>query len=149
MTDRIALTPVATMEGHAFADTVFGNKPRLADHTFVPSAVFSQPSVATVGYTEQDARKEFEHVDTYTSSFRSLKHTLTDNTERVLMKLVVDAASDKVIGAHMVGPESAEIMQGIAIAIKAGARKADFDATVGIHPSMAEEFCTMRSKDGN
>ncbi len=149
VTDRIALTPVATMEGHAFADTVFGNKPRLADHTFVPSAVFSQPSVATVGYTEQDARKEFEHVDTYTSSFRSLKHTLTDNTERVLMKLVVDAASDKVIGAHMVGPESAEIMQGIAIAIKAGARKADFDATVGIHPSMAEEFCTMRSKDGN
>ena len=149
VTDRIALTPVATMEGHAFADTLFGNKPRLADHTFVPSAVFSQPSVATVGYTEQAARAEFDHVDTYTSSFRSLKHTLTDNTERVLMKLVVDAASDKVLGAHMVGPEAAEIMQGIAIAIKAGARKADFDATVGIHPSMAEEFCTMRTKDGN
>ncbi|GHA10059.1 glutathione-disulfide reductase [Arenicella chitinivorans] len=149
VTDRIALTPVATMEGHAFADTVFGDKPRLADHNLVPSAVFSQPSVATVGYTEQDARAEFEHVDTYTSSFRSLKHTLTDNTERVLMKLVVDAASDKVIGAHMVGPEAAEIMQGIAIAIKAGARKADFDATVGIHPSMAEEFCTMRTKDAD
>lgn len=147
VTDRIALTPVATMEGHAFADTVFGNAPRLADHSNVPSAVFSQPSVASVGLSEEAAREQFEHVDTYSSEFKILKHTLTPNTERTLMKLVVDADSDRVIGAHMVGPDAAEIMQGIAIAIKAGAKKADFDATVGIHPSSAEEFCTMRVKD--
>lgn len=147
VTDRIALTPVATMEGHAFADTVFGNKPRVADHNNVPSAVFSQPPVATVGLTTEQARQQYNKVDTYTSEFRILKHTLTENTERTLMKLVVDADSDKVVGAHMVGPDAAEIMQGIAIAIKAGATKADFDATVGIHPSSAEEFCTMRSKD--
>lgn len=147
VTDRIALTPVATMEGHAFADTVFGDKPRRADHQNVPSAVFSQPPVASVGYSEQEAREIFSKVDTYSSEFKVLKHTLTQNTERTLMKLVVDAESDKVIGAHMVGTDAAEIMQGIAIAIKAGARKADFDATVGIHPSSAEEFCTMRSKD--
>ena len=147
VTDRIALTPVATMEGHAFADTVFGNIPRLPDHTNVPSAVFSQPPVATVGLSEEDAREEFSNIDTYTSEFRTLKHSLTDNTERTLMKLVVDANSDKVLGAHMVGADAAEIMQGIAIAIKAGAKKADFNATVGIHPSSAEEFCTMRTKD--
>jgi len=147
VTDRIALTPVATMEGHAFADTFFGNNPRLADHTNVPSAVFSQPPVGSVGLSEAQAREKFSNVDTYSSSFRVLKHTLTDNTERTLMKLIVDADSDKVIGAHMVGPDAAEIMQGVAIAIKAGASKADFDATVGIHPSTAEEFCTMRSKD--
>ncbi len=147
VTDRIALTPVATMEGHAFADTVFGNKPRLADHSNVPSAVFSQPPVGSVGLSESEARNHYGEVDTYTSSFRVLKHTITDNTERTMMKLVVDATSNKVVGAHMVGPDAAEIMQGIAIAIKAGATKADFDATVGIHPSTAEEFCTMRNKD--
>jgi len=147
VTDRIALTPVATMEGHAFADTVFGNKPRLADHTNVPSAVFSQPPVATVGLSEEQARTQYTNIDTYTSEFKILKHTLTDNTERTFMKLVVDADSDLVIGAHMIGADAAEIMQGIAIAIKAGAKKADFDATVGIHPSSAEEFCTMRTKD--
>ncbi len=147
VTDRIALTPVATMEGHAFADTFFGNNERFADHENVPSAVFSQPPVATVGLTAEQARERFNSVDTYTSEFRVLKHTLTENTERTLMKLIVDADSDKVIGAHMAGPEAAEIMQGIAIAIKAGATKADFNATVGIHPSTAEEFCTMRTKD--
>lgn len=147
VTDRIALTPVATMEGHAFADTEFGNKPRTADHSNVPSAVFSQPPVASVGLGEEDAREQFNNVDTYSSEFKILKHTLTDNTERTLMKLIVDADTDKVIGAHMVGHDAAEIMQGIAIAIKAGATKADFDATVGIHPSSAEEFCTMRTKD--
>jgi len=147
VTDRIALTPVATMEGHAFADTEFGNKPRTADHTNVPSAVFSQPPVASVGLGEEDAREQFNNVDTYSSEFKILKHTLTENTERTLMKLIVDADTDKVIGAHMVGHDAAEIMQGIAIAIKAGATKADFDATVGIHPSSAEEFCTMRTKD--
>ncbi|MFT5573100.1 MAG: glutathione reductase (NADPH) [Cryomorphaceae bacterium] len=147
VTDRIALTPVATMEGHAFADTVFGNNPRLADHRDVPSAVFSQPPIGSVGLSEEQARAELQNVDTYSSEFKILKHTLTPNTERTLMKLVVDADSDRVVGAHMVGPDAAEIMQGIAIAIKAGAKKADFDATVGIHPSSAEEFCTMRTKD--
>jgi len=147
VTDRIALTPVATMEGHAFADTVFGNKPRLADHNNVPSAVFSQPPVATIGLGEEEAREQHSNIDTYTSSFRVLKHTLTENTERTLMKLIVNSDTDIVIGAHMVGPDAAEIMQGIAIAIKAGAKKSDFDATVGIHPSSAEEFCTMRNKD--
>lgn len=147
VTNRIALTPVATMEGHAFADTLYGGKPRLADHHNVPSAVFSQPPVATVGFTEEQARESFSNVQTYSSEFKILKHTLTENTERTLMKLVVDADSDKVIGAHMVGADAAEIMQGVAIAIKAGARKSDFDATVGIHPSSAEEFCTMRTPD--
>jgi len=147
VTDRIALTPVATMEGHAFADTVYGNNERLADHRNVPSAVFSQPPVATVGLSEAQAREQYNEVDTYSSAFRILKHSITPNTERTLMKLVVDADSDKVVGAHMVGADAAEIMQGIAIAIKAGATKADFDATVGIHPSSAEEFCTMRTKD--
>ncbi len=147
VTDRIALTPVATMEGHAFADTFFGNNERFADHSNVPSAVFSQPPVGSVGLSEEHAREQFANVDTYTSEFKILKHTLTDNTERTMMKLIVDADSDKVIGAHMVGPDAAEIMQGIAIAIKAGATKADFNSTIGIHPSTAEEFCTMRTKD--
>lgn len=146
VTDKIALTPVATMEGHAFADSVYGNNPRTADYENVPSAVFSQPSVASVGLSQEQALEKFDSVDTYKSEFRILKHTLTENTERTLMKLVVDSASNKVLGAHMVGPDAAEIMQGIAIAIKAGATKADFDATVGIHPSSAEEFCTMRTK---
>jgi len=147
VTDRIALTPVATMEGHAFADTFFGNNERLANHHNVPSAVFSQPPVGSVGLSEEEAREKFNDIDTYSSEFRILKHSLTDNTERTLMKLIVDADSDVVVGAHMVGPDAAEIMQGIAIAVKAGAKKADFDATVGIHPSTAEEFCTMRTKD--
>ena len=147
VTNRIALTPVATMEGHAFADSEFGNNPRLPDHSNVPSAVFSQPPVATVGLTEEQARKQHKHIDTYRSEFRILKHTLTDNQERTFMKLIVEADSDTVIGAHMAGADAAEIMQGVAIAIKAGAKKADFDATVGIHPSSAEEWCTMRTKD--
>jgi glutathione reductase (NADPH) len=149
VTDRIALTPVATMEGHAFADTFFGNNERFADHTNVPSAVFSQPPVGSVGLSEEEAREQLSKVDTYTSEFRILKHTITDNTERTMMKLIVDAETDIVVGAHMVGPDAAEIMQGIAIAVKCGARKSDFDATVGIHPSTAEEFCTMRTKDSN
>ena len=145
--NRIALTPVATMEGHAFADTVYGGIERRADHSNVPSAVFSQPPVATVGLSEEQARESYKEVDTYSSEFKILKHTLTDNGERTFMKLVVDKVSDKVVGAHMVGTDAAEIMQGIAIAIKAGATKADFDATVGIHPTSAEEYCTMRTAD--
>lgn len=147
VTDRIALTPVATMEGHAFADTFFGNNERFADHENVPSAVFSQPPIGSVGLSEEQAREKFDDVDTYTSEFRILKHTITDNDERTMMKLIVNAETDVVIGAHMVGPDAAEIMQGIAIAVKVGAKKSDFDATVGIHPSTAEEFCTMRTKD--
>ena len=147
VTDRIALTPVATMEGHAFADTFFGNNERFADHQNVPSAVFSQPPIGTVGLSEDQARKQYGEIDTYSSEFKTLKHTLTENTERTLMKLIVVAESGVVVGAHMVGADAAEIMQGIAIAIKAGATKSDFDATVGIHPSTAEEFCTMRTKD--
>ncbi len=146
VTNRINLTPVAIREGHAFADTVFGNKPRKADHNDVPAAVFSQPSVGTVGLSEEDARKAYGEVDIYRTIFRPMKATLSGRDERILMKLVVDAKTDRVVGAHMVGHEAGEIIQGIAIAIKAKATKADFDATVGIHPTAAEEFVTLREK---
>jgi glutathione reductase (NADPH) len=146
VTNRINLTPVAIREGHAFADTVFGNKPRQADHADVPSAVFSQPPVGSVGLTEAQAREKYGQVDIYRISFKPMRHTLSGRDERVLMKLIVDAATDRVVGAHMVGPEAGEIIQGIAIAVKAKATKADFDATVGIHPTAAEEFVTLREK---
>lgn len=146
VTNRINLTPVAIREGHAFADTVFGNTPRKADHADVPAAVFSQPSVGTVGLSEEDARKAYGEVDVYRTTFRPMRATVSGRDERILMKLVVDAKSDRVVGAHMVGPEAGEIIQGIAIAIKAKATKADFDATVGIHPTAAEEFVTLREK---
>ncbi|MCW0232625.1 MAG: glutathione-disulfide reductase [Ferrovibrio sp.] len=146
VTNRINLTPVAIREGHCFADTVFGNKPRSPDHADVPAAVFSQPPVGTVGLSETDARKTYGEVDVYRTSFRPLKATVSGRDERAMMKLVVDAKTDRVIGAHMVGADAGEILQGIAIAIKAGATKADFDATVGIHPTAAEEFVTMREK---
>lgn len=146
VTNRINLTPVAIREGHCFADTVFGNKPRSPDHRDVPAAVFSQPPVGTVGLSETDARKEYGEVDVYRTSFKPLKATVSGRDERVMMKLVVDAKTDRVVGAHMVGEDAGEIMQGIGIAIKAGATKADFDATIGIHPTAAEEFVTMREK---
>ena len=146
VTDRIQLTPVAIKEGAAVAATLFAGKPTRADHKDVPSAVFSQPSVGIVGLTEAEAHEEVGAVDIYKSTFKPLKHTLTGRDERTFMKLVVDAKSERVLGAHMVGPEAAEIIQGIAIAIKMGATKAQFDATVGIHPSAAEEFVTMREK---
>lgn len=146
VTNRINLTPVAIREGHAFADTVFGNRPRTADHTDVPAAVFSQPPVGTVGLSEADARKAFGEVDIYRTTFRPMKATISGRDERILMKLVVDAKTDRVVGAHMVGHEAGEIIQGLAIAIKAKATKADFDATVGIHPTAAEEFVTLREK---
>lgn len=146
VTNRINLTPVAIREGHCFADTVFGNKPRSPDHADVPAAVFSQPPVGTVGLGEADARKKYGEVDIYRTSFKPLRATVSGGQERVMMKLVVDAKTDRVVGAHMVGAEAGEILQGIAIAIKAGATKADFDATVGIHPTAAEEFVTMREK---
>ncbi len=145
-TDRINLTPVAINEGRAFADTKFGNKPRTMSHKNVPSAVFSTPEAATVGLTEAEAKAKYgdDAIKTYRAKFRPMYYTLAGKDEKTLMKLVVKEASKKVIGAHMVGEHAAEIIQGVAIAIKMGAKKADFDATVGIHPSAAEEFVTMR-----
>ena len=115
----------------------------------MPAAVFSQPPCGTVGSTEAEAREQYGDVDVYLSTFRALKHTLTGGEEKTLMKLIVDRASDKVVGLHMVGPEAGEIVQGFAVAIKAGATKADFDATIGIHPTSAEEFVTMRTPVGD
>ena len=146
-TDRINLTPVAINEGRAFADTEFGGKPRLMSHENVPSAIFSHPEAATVGLTEAEAKSQYgeEEVLVYRSKFRPMYYVLPDKQEKTLMKLVIEKATGKVLGAHMVGDYAAEIIQGIAIAVKMGATKADFDATVGIHPSSAEEFVTMRS----
>ncbi len=146
VTDRLMLTPVATMEGQCLADTLYGGKPRKPDYTSVPTAVFSQPPVATVGLSERDARETYGEIDIYRTSFRPMKHTLTGRDERIMMKLVVDRKSDRVVGCHMVGADAAEIIQGLAIAYTCGATKAQFDATVGIHPSAAEEFVTLRTK---
>jgi len=144
VTDRLALTPVAIAEAMAFVDTVYRGTPRAMDHKDVPSAVFSHPTVSTVGLSEHEARAAYEEIDIYRSSFRPLRHTLSGRDERAMMKLIVDRASQKVVGAHMVGADAPEIIQGIAVAIKAGATKQVFDATVGIHPTAAEEFVTMR-----
>ncbi len=146
VTDRKNLTPVALNEGLAFAETVYGGRPRKIDHDNVASAVFSLPNVGSVGLTEAEARERLTDVDIYKSTFRPLRHTLSKRDEMTMMKLIVDVASQRVVGAHMVGPDAAEIIQGLAIAVKMGATKADFDATVGIHPSAAEEFVTMRQK---
>ena len=145
VTDRINLTPVAIMEGHCFADTEFGNKPRKADHHDVPSAVFCQPELANVGLTEEEARLRLGEVRVFTAAFRPMKYTLSGRHQRTFMKLIVEAATDKVVGVHMVGDDAAELIQGLAVAIKAGATKAQFDATVGIHPTAGEEFVTMRT----
>jgi len=144
VTNRINLTPVAIREGMALAETLFNDHPTRADHENVPSAVFSQPQVGTVGLTEVQARDRYAHIETYRSRFRPLKHTLTGRDETTMMKLVVDAESDRVLGAHMVGPDAGEIIQGFGVAIKCGATKAHFDATIGIHPTSAEEFVTLR-----
>lgn len=149
VTDRINLTPVALHEGVCLSQTLFADNPRSPDHENVPAAVFSQPPVGTVGLTESEAREKYDSIDVYRSTFRALKHTLTGSDERTLMKLIVDRASDRVIGLHMVGPEAGEIIQGFAVAIKAGATKADFDATLGVHPTSAEEFVTMRTPVGD
>jgi len=147
VTDRIALTPVAIREGQAVATTLFGGgDPVPVDHLSVPTAVFSQPPIAVVGLTEAQAVEAFGEADVYEADFRPLKHTLTGRDERTFMKLVVDAATQRVVGAHMVGADAPEIIQGIAIAVKAGLTKREFDATVGIHPTAAEEFVTLRDK---
>jgi glutathione reductase (NADPH) len=146
VTDRIALTPIALHEAMCVAETLFNGKPTKSDHADVAAAVFSQPTVSVVGLTEEEARKMFGTVDIYRTSFKPLKHTLTGRDERTMMKMVVDAATGRVLGCHMVGADAAEIIQGLAIAVKMGATKADFDRTIGIHPTAAEEFVTLRDK---
>lgn len=143
VTSRPNLTPVAIADGRALAETLFNDNPMKVDHEGVPTAVFSQPQVGTVGMTETQARALHAHVDVYRTHFRPMKHILPGREERTMMKLVVDKDSDRVLGVHMVGPDAAEIIQGFAVALKCGATKAQFDATVGIHPSSAEEFVTM------
>jgi glutathione reductase (NADPH) len=144
VTDRIQLTPVAIREGHAFADSVFGGTQRKTDYHCVPSAVFSQPPLAAVGLTEGDARNKYGNIKVFSSDFRPMKNLFAERHERGLYKLVVDAATDKILGIHMIGPEAPEILQAAAIAVRAGLTKADFDATVALHPSMAEELVLMR-----
>jgi glutathione reductase (NADPH) len=144
VTNRIQLTPVAIREGHAFADTEFGNKPWTVDHDCVPHAVFSHPPIASVGLTEGQARNKLGQVRTYTSDFRPMKNVLAGRNERSLYKLVVDGATDRVVGIHMIGPDAPEILQAAAIAVKAGLKKSDFDATVALHPTMSEELVLMR-----
>ena len=145
VTDRIALTPVAIAEGHAVADSLFGGRPRQVSHHNVPSAVFTQPPIASVGMTEAEAAKVFDKITVFISKFNAMKNTLSSRSEKTFMKLIVETATDKVVGAHMLGPYAGEIMQGIGVAVIAGATKADFDATIGIHPTAAEEFVTMRT----
>jgi glutathione reductase (NADPH) len=148
VTNRVQLTPVALAEAMALVDHLFGpapgRPPRRMDYDLIPTAVFTHPSIGTVGLTEAQARERFDHVRVYRSEFRALRHTLSGSSERTLMKLVVEAATDRVVGLHMVGAEAGEIVQGFAVAMKAGATKAVFDATIGIHPTAAEEFVTMR-----
>lgn len=144
VTDRIQLTPVAIREGQAFADTFFGNKPHQVDYGCVPSAVFSHPPLAGVGMTEGEARNKLGQVKTFTSDFRAMKNVLAGRNERSLYKLVVDGSTDQIVGIHMIGPDAPEILQAAAIAIKGKLKKADFDATVALHPTMAEELVLMR-----
>jgi glutathione reductase (NADPH) len=144
VTNRVQLTPVAIREGHAFADSVFGNKPWRVDYGCIPSAVFSHPPLAGVGMTEGEARNKLGSVRTYTSDFRPMKNVLAGRNERSLYKLVVDASDDRIVGIHMIGPDAPEILQAAAIAVKARLKKADFDATIALHPTMAEELVLMR-----
>ena len=144
VTDRIQLTPVAIREGQAFADTVFGNKPTRVDYTNVPTAVFSHPPIGAVGLTEAEARNRLGSVKTFTSDFRPMKNVLANRNERALYKMVVDAANDVVVGLHMIGPDAPEILQAAAVAVKAGLTKAQFDETVALHPSMAEELVLLK-----
>jgi glutathione reductase (NADPH) len=145
VTDRINLTPVALHEGVCLAQTLFGGRPTPVDHENVPSAVFSQPPIGQVGLTEEDARERYGEIDVYRSEFRPLLHTLSGRSERCLMKLVVDRGSERVLGVHVVGDSAGEIVQGFAVAVKMGATKAQLDATIGIHPTAAEELVTLRA----
>jgi len=142
--DRVQLTPVALAEAMTVVDRLFGSGRRVMDYENIPTAVFTHPNIGTVGLTEAQARQRHGRVRIYRSEFKALKHTLSGSAERTLMKLVVDEASDRVLGVHMVGADAGEIVQGFAVALKAGATKAVFDATIGIHPTAAEEFVTLR-----
>ncbi|HWK41573.1 MAG TPA: glutathione-disulfide reductase [Croceibacterium sp.] len=144
VTDRVQLTPVAIREGHAFADSVFGGNPRTVEYDHIPSAVFSQPPISSVGLTEEQAREVCPKVKVHSSDFRPMKNLFSERAERGLYRLIVDERTDKVLGIHMIGPDSPEILQAAAIAVKAGLTKADFDATIALHPSMAEELVLMR-----
>ena len=144
VTDRVQLTPVAIREGHAFADTVFGGNPRTIDYGSIPSAVFSQPPLAGVGLTEAEAKAKYGDVKVYTSDFRPMKNIFSPHAERGLYKMIVEATSEKVLGIHMIGPESPEILQAAAVAVKAGLTKQAFDDTVALHPSMAEELVLLK-----
>ena len=144
VTDRVQLTPVAIREGQAFADTFFGNKPHRVDYGCIPSAVFSHPPLAGVGLTEGDARNKLGTVKTYTSDFRAMKNVLAGRNERSLYKLVIDGETDEIVGIHMIGPDAPEILQAAAIAVKAKLKKSDFDDTIALHPTMAEELVLMR-----
>jgi len=145
-TNRLNLTPVAIAEGQAVAEMLFKGTRSKPDYANVPTAVFSQPNIGTVGLTESEARAAFSEIDVYKSVFRPLKHTLTGSDEKTMMKLIVDPKTDRVLGCHMVGADAGEIIQGFAVALKCGATKSQFDSTVGIHPTAAEEFVTMRQK---
>ena len=144
VTNRVQLTPVAIREGHAFADSVFGNNPRTVDYGCIPTAVFSNPPIASVGMTEAEARAALDDVKVYKSDFRAMKNVLADRNERAIYKMVVAGANEKVVGLHLIGPDSGEILQAAAIAVKAGLTKQDFDDTVALHPSMAEELVLMK-----
>lgn len=145
VTDRVNLTPVAIREGHAFADTVFGGKPITVDHSSIPTAVFSSPELGTVGLTDAEARRDYPDLDIYRTKFRPMKATISGREEKIFMKLLVDAQSDRVVGVHMMGSGAGELIQVLGIAVKMGATKADFDATIAVHPTAAEEFVTLRT----
>jgi glutathione reductase (NADPH) len=142
--DRVQLTPVALAEGMALVHNLYAGANQKVDYDLIPTAVFCQPNIGTVGLSEEQAREQYSNVEVYKSSFRAMKHTLSGSEERTFMKMLVDADTRKVIGVHMVGPDAGEIIQGIGIALKAGATKEVFDSTIGIHPTAAEEFVTMR-----
>jgi glutathione reductase (NADPH) len=146
VTNRVNLTPVAIREGHAFADNVFGGKDAKVDHTQIPTAVFSQPEIGTVGLTEEQARKAHAKIDIYKTSFRPMKHTLSGRDERMMMKLVVDGETDRVLGCHICGEGAGEMAQLLGISIRLGAKKSDFDATMAVHPTASEELVTLRDK---
>ena len=144
VTGGIELTPVALAQGMAFARRNFGGLDQQVDYDFIPTAVFCQPTIGTVGFTEEEARARFGDIRLFKSSFRPMKHTLSGSDEKAFMKIIVDAKTDRVVGVHMMGPDAGEILQGIAVAMRAGATKALFDTTIGIHPTTAEELVTMR-----
>ena len=146
VTNRVNLTPVAIREGQTFADNVFGGVDVKTDHTLIPTAVFSQPEIGTIGLTEAHARKAHAQIDVYKSTFRPMKHTLSGRDERMLMKLVVDGETDRVLGCHICGPDAGEMAQLLGISIRLGAKKSDFDATMAVHPTASEELVTMRDK---